>query len=156
MFILSQIRALHIHIPAPLMQAGAHTVKGNTAEADLHSCLPGPLLPFSLGLYIHPSIFSPFSQKQWTTPFNEASLSPVLQRCSWSAKKSSWVTRLIASSWLVRNLNPQNLLFDLLCGFVEAMRSPNEQKLRFYLYLQSHWALMPMMPYGLTPTWISL
>lgn len=39
-------------------------------------------------------------------------------------KKSSRVTCLVASSWLGRNLNPQNPLFDLLCGFVKSMRSP--------------------------------
>lgn len=36
------------------------------------------------------------------------------------------------------------------------MRSSNEQILRFHFYLQSHWALIPMMSYGLTPSSIRL
>lgn len=47
---------------APLMQGGAHTEKRNATEADLHFCLPGPHLPFCLGFYIHPFIFSAFPQ----------------------------------------------------------------------------------------------
>lgn len=92
--------------------------------------LLGPHLPCSLGFCIHPSIF-------FFLCFLSRNEAPILMRPCFLrftkmqliCKKSSWVTWLIASSWLGRNLNPQKPLFDLLldvlfvvCLFVFKLR----------------------------------
>lgn len=140
---------------ASLMQVGAHTGKRNAAWEGLCSCPPGPCLPFGFGFYIHPSTFlRSLSRNEAPIFMRPRFLSVTKMWLIW--KKSSQMTCLIASSWLGRNLKPQNPLFDPLHGFVKTTRSP-KQKFSFVIFFSKpHWMLSPVMPHGPIPSCISL